>query len=51
MLAGRSTRSGAGACRSQRCSMPVQNGVVKKFNVEAPGKYEVSGAEVMLTQL
>ena len=37
--------------RSQRYSMLVENGVVKKLNVEAPGKYEVSGAEVMLTQL
>jgi peroxiredoxin len=24
---------------------------VKKLNVEAPGKYEVSGAEAMLAQL
>jgi len=31
--------------------MLVENGVVKKLNVEAPGKYEVSGAEVMLGQL
>jgi len=37
--------------RSQRYSMLVENGVVKKLNVEAPGKYEVSGAEVMLGQL
>ena len=37
--------------RSQRYSMLVENGVVKKLNVEAPGKYEVSGAEAMLTQL
>ena len=37
--------------RSQRYSMLVENGVVKKLNVEAPGKYEVSGAEVMLTQV
>ena len=36
--------------RSQRYSMLVEDGVVKKLNVEAPGKYEVSGAEVMLTQ-
>ena len=37
--------------RSQRYSMLVENGVVKKLNVEAPGKYEVSDAEVMLTQV
>ena len=37
--------------RSQRYSMLVENGVVKKLNVEAPGKYEVSGAEVMLGQI
>ena len=37
--------------RSQRYSMLVDNGVVKKLNIEAPGKYEVSGAETMLTQL
>ena len=37
--------------RSQRYSMLVDDGVVKTLNVEAPGKYEVSGAETMLTQL
>ena len=37
--------------RSQRYSMLVEDGVVKKLNVEAPGKYEVSGAETMLGQL
>jgi len=37
--------------RSQRYSMLVENGVVKKLNIEAAGKYEVSGAEVMLTQV
>ena len=37
--------------RSQRYSMLVENGVVKKLNVEAAGKYEVSGAEAMLAQL
>jgi len=30
--------------RSQRYSMLVENGVVKKLNIEAPGKFEVSGA-------
>ena len=37
--------------RSQRYSMLVENGVVKKLNLEAPGKFEVSGAEQMLAQL
>lgn len=37
--------------RSTRYSMLVENGVVKKLNIEAPGKYEVSGAEAMLAQL
>ncbi len=36
--------------RCQRFSMLVDNGVVKKLNIEAPGKYEVSGAETMLEQ-
>lgn len=37
--------------RSQRYSMLVDNGVVKTFNLEAPGKFEVSGAENLLAQL
>jgi peroxiredoxin len=37
--------------RCQRFSMLVDDGVVKVLNVEAPGKYEVSGAETMLAQL
>jgi peroxiredoxin len=37
--------------RCQRFSMLVDNGVVKALNIEAPGKYEVSGAETMLQQL
>jgi peroxiredoxin len=37
--------------RCQRFSMLVDDGVVKKLNVEAPGKYEVSDAETMLGQL
>lgn len=37
--------------RSQRYSMRVENGVVKAFNLEAPGKFEVSGADRMLAQL
>jgi peroxiredoxin len=37
--------------RSTRYSMLVDDGVVKQLNVEAPGKYEVSGAETMLAQV
>jgi peroxiredoxin len=37
--------------RSQRFSMIVDDGVVKKLNVEAPGKFEVSNAETMIGQL
>jgi len=37
--------------RCQRFSMLVDNGVVKALNIEAPGKYEVSGGDTMLTQL
>lgn len=37
--------------RSKRFSMLVDNGVVKNLNVEAPGQFEVSSAEAMLTKL
>lgn len=37
--------------RSQRYSMLVDNGVVKIFNLEKPGQFEVSSAEKILTQL
>jgi peroxiredoxin len=37
--------------RSQRYSMLVEDGVVKQLNVEAPGKFEVSGAEALLAKL
>jgi peroxiredoxin len=37
--------------RSSRYSMLVDDGVVKSLSVEAPGKFEVSGAEVMLAKL
>ena len=37
--------------RSQRYAMIVEDGVVKKLNVEAPGKFEVSSAEAILQAL
>ena len=37
--------------RSQRFSMLIEDGVVKKLNVEKPGAFEVSSAEAMLAQL
>jgi len=37
--------------RLQRCSLLVDDGVVKQLNVEAPGKFEVSDAATMLKQL
>lgn len=37
--------------RSARYSMLLKDGVVKRLNVEAPGKYEVSDAATLLGQL
>ena len=37
--------------RSQRYAMLVEDGVVRSLDVEAPGKFEVSGAEQMLARL
>ena len=37
--------------RMQRFSMLVDNGVVKTLNIEAGGKFEVSGADTMLKQV
>lgn len=37
--------------RSQRFSAVIEDGVVKHLNVEAPGAFEVSSAEHMLSQL
>ena len=37
--------------RSLRYSMLVEDGVVKRLNIEQPGKFEVSDAETMLRQL
>ncbi len=37
--------------RSRRYSMLVENGVVKKLNIEEPGAFGVSGGDHMLTQV
>ena len=37
--------------RSQRYSMLLEDGVVKSLHIEAPGKFEVSGADTMLKDL
>ncbi|MGB3434013.1 peroxiredoxin [Achromobacter sp.] len=37
--------------RSQRYSALIVDGVVKQLNVEAPGKFEVSNAATMLSQV
>ena len=37
--------------RMRRFSLLARNGVVEQLNVEAPGKFEVSNAETMLSQL
>ena len=44
------TAKGMGV-RMQRFSMLVVDGVVKTLNIEGPGKFEVSNAETMLTQV
>ncbi|MBI3528226.1 MAG: peroxiredoxin [Betaproteobacteria bacterium] len=43
------TQRGMGV-RSQRYSMLVVDGVVKAFNLDQPGKFEVSDAETLLKQ-
>jgi len=42
------TKFGMGK-RSQRYSMIVDNGIVKSLNVEAPGAFEVSSAEYLIS--
>jgi len=37
--------------RSDRYSMYVVDGVVKSLNREAPGKFDVSNAETLMTQV
>lgn len=43
--------SNFGGIRSMRYSMLVEDGVVKKLNVEDPGRFEVSDAQTMLDSL
>ena len=43
--------AGGMGLRMRRCSMLVENGIVKQLNVEAPGKFEVSDADTLLKQL
>jgi peroxiredoxin len=44
------TAKGMGV-RLRRCSLLVEDGIIKQVNVEAPGKFEVSNAETLLKQL
>jgi peroxiredoxin len=44
------TANGMGV-RMKRFSLLVDDGIVKQLNIEAPGKFEVSGADTMLKQL
>ena len=44
------TKAGMGM-RSRRYSMLVDDGVVKNINVDEPGKFEVSGGDVLLKQI
>ena len=44
------TKNGLGM-RSKRYSMIVEDGVVKQLNVEAPGAFEVSSADYMLSRI
>lgn len=37
--------------RSQRFSIYAENGIVKILNIELPGKFEVSSAEILLRKL
>jgi len=43
--------AGGMGIRMQRCSLLVDNGVIKQVNVEQPSKFEVSDAATMLKQL
>jgi peroxiredoxin len=43
--------AGGMGTRMRRCSMLIEDGVVKQFNLEAPGKFDVSDADTLLKQL
>jgi peroxiredoxin len=43
--------AGGMGVRCKRFSLLAENGVVKRVNIEAPGKFEVSNAETMLGQI
>ena len=43
--------AGGMGMRMKRCSILVDDGVVRQVNVEEPGKFESSNAETMLAQL
>ncbi|MFC7537489.1 peroxiredoxin [Sphingomonas sp. GCM10030256] len=45
------SKFGMGSVRSQRYSMVVNDGVVEQLNLEAPGEYQASSAETMLSQI
>ena len=45
-----SSRSGMGL-RLRRCSMLLEDGIVTRLNIEQPGKFEVSDADTLLSQL
>jgi peroxiredoxin len=47
----RDLTGGGMGIRMQRFSLLVENGIVKRVNVEAPGKFEVSDAQTMLAAL
>lgn len=47
----RDLSAGGMGTRMKRCSMLLEDGVVKQLNVEGPGKFEISDAETILKQL
>jgi peroxiredoxin len=47
----RDLTAGGMGIRMRRCSLLVEDGVVKSLNLEEPGKFVVSDAKTMLAQL
>jgi len=47
----RDMMAGGMGMRMKRCSLLVEDGVVRRVNVEAPGKFEVSDGATMLGQI